>query len=155
MLSHRLSNLKLTGRVKPHFLTHSFAGKCLWTNIVNMHTCRVMGSHHQTLVSVLYNCHLKGKGEHNISVTLSAKTYIHSFQFRVSPEAANVKDRTEIEELLCLLTLGCNSQTGNTEILRWSPYMSHLLFLLSQQLQTACLNSMVRDDNNRTIIVFA
>lgn len=69
-----------------------------------MHTCRIMGFHYQMLVSVLYNCHLKSKGEHNTSVTLSATTYIHSSPVKVSPEAPNVKDGTEIEELLCLLT---------------------------------------------------
>jgi len=38
-----------------------------------------MGSHHWVLVSVLRNCHWKGKGEHNSFVTLSAKTYMCNF----------------------------------------------------------------------------
>lgn len=72
-----------------------------------MHIWENIGSHHQVLVSVLCNCHWKGKGEHNTPVTLSAKTYICSFPSRMPPETPNVKDRTETEELLCLLNFGC------------------------------------------------
>ena len=74
---------------------------------VSMYSWGVMESHHWVLVSVLHNCHWKGKGEHNASVTLSAKTYICSFPSRMPPETPNVRDRTEIEELLFLLSFGC------------------------------------------------
>lgn len=72
-----------------------------------MHIWGVMGSRHWVLVSVLHNCHWKGKGEHNASVILYAKTYICIFPSRMPPETPNVKDRTEIEELLCLPSFGC------------------------------------------------
>lgn len=42
----------------------------------------------------------------------------------------------------------CDSKTGNTEILRQSlSYRFQIIFLLSKQPRTACLDSMVRDDS--------
>jgi len=64
------------------------------------------------------------------------------------PKTSNVKDRTETEELHMHALNACDSKTGNTEILRQSlSYRFQIIFLLSKQPRTACLDSMVRDDS--------
>lgn len=96
-----------------------------------MYIWGVVGSHHWVLVSVPHNCNWKGKGEHNTSVTLCAKTYICNF-----PSGGYLQklpmSRLEwkLRNYSIFLALdACDFQTGNTEILSVSFLQIFAVFL--------------------------
>lgn len=115
-----------------------------------MYIWGVVGSHHWVLVSVPHNCNWKGKGEHNTSVTLYAKTYICNFPSGGYLQKLPISSlEWKLRNYSIFLALdACDFQTGNTEILRVCPYRSQLFFLLSQQPQAACLDTMARDESD-------